>query len=198
MKYYTIIGGVNGVGKSSFTGSIKGKDKLLGTIIDVDMIARKNECSSMQAGKIAINRINQLLEKGASFTQETTLSGRRTENTIKRALDRGYEIRLYYIFLDTEFDSIERIKNRVNRGGHDIPKEDVHKRFISRYDDIIKILPYCTCAEIYDNSNGFNLAAEYQNGELIFTSNYHPKWLEELENKLHQYETEVTNDEWER
>ena len=120
------------------------------------------------------------MEKGISFTQETTLSGARTERTIRRAKERGYTIRLYYIGLDTMEESLGRIANRVAKGGHDIPREDVERRFQSRFADVLRVLPYCDEARFFDNDNGFVEVAEYRNGELIPRGSTPPRWLLEL------------------
>ena len=74
MKTYTIIGGVNGVGKSSLTGVLKANTNL-GCIIDVDKIAQSIDGDNMSAGKMAVAMIDECLLSGISFTQETTLSG---------------------------------------------------------------------------------------------------------------------------
>lgn len=166
MKLYTIIGGVNGCGKSSLTGALKAERSDLGLLIDVDKLAAQLG-SPVEGGKAAVRKIDECLEKGISFTQETTLSGARTERTIRRAKERGYTIRLYYIGLDTMEESLGRIANRVAKGGHDIPKADVERRFQSRFTDVLRVLPYCDEARFFDNDNGFVEVAEYRNGELI-------------------------------
>ena len=99
MKIYTIIGGVNGSGKSSLTGAIKAERKDLGTIIDVDKL-NATLGDKISGGKEAIKKINHCIEHGLSFTQETTLSGARTVSTAKKAKEHGYYIRLYYVGLD--------------------------------------------------------------------------------------------------
>lgn len=179
MKLYTIIGGVNGCGKSSLTGALKAERSDLGLLIDVDKLAAQLG-SPVEGGKAAVRKIDECLEKGISFTQETTLSGARTERTIRRAKERGYTIRLYYIGLDTMEESLGRIANRVAKGGHDIPKEDVKRRFQSRFADVLRILPYCDEARFFDNDNGFVEVAEYRNGELIPRVSNPPRWLLEL------------------
>lgn len=179
MKLYTIIGGVNGCGKSSLTGALKAERSDLGLLIDVDKLAAQLG-SPVEGGKAAVRKIDQCLEKGISFTQETTLSGARTERTIRRAKERGYTIRLYYIGLDTMEESLGRIANRVAKGGHDIPREDVERRFQSRFADVLRILPYCDEARFFDNDNGFVEVAEYRNGELIPRVPNPPRWLLEL------------------
>lgn len=179
MKLYTIIGGVNGCGKSSLTGALKAERSDLGLLIDVDKLAAQLG-SPVEGGKAAVRKIDQCLEKGISFTQETTLSGARTERTIRRAKERGYTIRLYYIGLDTMEESLGRIANRVAKGGHDIPKADVERRFQSRFTDVLRVLPYCDEARFFDNDNGFVEVAEYRNGELIPRVSTPPRWLLEL------------------
>ena len=179
MKLYTIIGGVNGCGKSSLTGALKAERSDLGLLIDVDKLVAQLG-SPVEGGKAAVRKIDECLEKGISFTQETTLSGARTERTIRRAKERGYTIRLYYIGLDTMEESLGRIANRVAKGGHDIPKEDVERRFQSRFTDVLRVLPYCDEARFFDNDNGFVEVAEYRNGELISRVPTPPRWLLEL------------------
>lgn len=179
MQIYTIIGGVNGCGKSSLTGALKAERSDLGLLIDVDKLAAQLG-SPVEGGKAAVRKIDECLEKGISFTQETTLSGARTERTIRRAKERGYTIRLYYIGLDTMEESLGRIANRVAKGGHDIPKEDVERRFQSRFADVLRVLPYCDEARFFDNDNGFVEVAEYRNGELIPRVSNPPRWLLEL------------------
>ena len=168
MKLYTIIGGVDGCGKSSLAGILQAERFDLGTVLDGDRPSTIDEC----------------LEKGISFTQETTLSGARTERTIRRAKERGYIIRLYYIGLDTMEESLGRIRNRVAKGGHDIPKEDVERRFQSRFADVLRVLPYCDEARFFDNDNGFVEVAEYRNGELIPRVSNPPRWLRELRDNM--------------
>ena len=184
MKTYTIIGGVNGTGKSSLTGVLKTQTKDLGWIIDSDLIAAQNSGSAIQGGKIALERILECLDKGLSFTQETTLSGHKTEVTAAKARDRGYFIRLYYVGLDSAEECLQRIENRVAHGGHNIREEDVLRRFAGRWEAVAKVLPYCDEAHFFDNYNGFVEVAEYVNGELIEKGSKLPLWVKELQDFL--------------
>ncbi len=180
MKLYTVIAGVNGVGKSSFTGVLIGETDDLGVIIDTDKITAELGGNKLIGGKAAVARINASLDKGVNFTQETTLSGALTLKTIKRARELGYSIRLYYIGVNTAEESLKRIKNRVEKGGHDIPQEDVRRRYQKRFADLAAVLPFCNEVKLYDNENGFVEKAEYKNGSLIIKSSNVPEWLNEL------------------
>ena len=180
MKIYTIVGGVNGVGKSSFTGVLKERTTDLGVIIDVDKITADLGGNALIGGKAALKKIRECITKRISFTQETTLSGYKTEETAKEVKDLGYHVRLFYVGLDTVDESLQRIKNRVKRGGHNIPHDNVVRRFEGRWKAVAKVLPYCDEAEFYDNDNGFVKVAEYRNGEFRRIGTNTCTWVNEL------------------
>lgn len=177
MKTYTIVAGVNGCGKSSLTGVLRTEIDNLGKIIDFSS-------NTLEGGRQAVEIIEDCLDKEICFTQETTLSGKKTLNTIKRAIEKDYYIRLYYVGLDTLQESLQRIENRVKKGGHNIDTDAVQKRFDKRFDDLITILPYCNEATFYDNDNGFVTVAKYKNGEIQPFGHTQPKWFEELLEKM--------------
>lgn len=182
-KIYTIIGGVNGSGKSSLTGVLQSESNDLGTIIDVDKLNIKYG-DKLTGGKEAVNLISNCIENGLSFTQETTLSGHKTARTAQKAKNNGYYIRLYYVGISSVDESLKRIANRVSKGGHDIPPLDVIRRFNSRYNDISAILPFCDEAIFYDNENGFKAVAEYKEKEFKIIGSPVPEWVNELSEYL--------------
>lgn len=187
MKIFTIIGGVNGVGKSSLSGVLSAESTDLGIIIDTDKINAELGGDRIKGGKLAIKRINDCLEKGINFTQETTLSGVRTIKTIQKARELDYFIRLYYVGVSSSDESISRIKNRVRKGGHSIPDEDVQRRYEKRFADLARVLPYCNEVRFFDNENGFVEKAEYKNGTLILKNTEIPNWIEELSEYLKKH-----------
>ena len=182
MPTYTLIAGVNGVGKSSFASVLLSQSNDLGIFIDARQIAAQPG-SEILGGKSALKQIHRYVQEGISFTQETTLSGRQPLETIQEAREKGFQIRLHYIGLDSLEDSLERIQNRVRRGGHSIPEADVRRRFAKRFDDLLRVLPWCDSAKLYDNYNGFQLVALWQNGMLQPVGTSQPQWLKELERK---------------
>lgn len=179
MKIYTIIGGVNGAGKSSLTGVLKAERSDLGKIIDVDKLAVQHG-GFIEGGKAAITMQEQYIREGISFTQETTLSGQRPLRMIREAKEAGYYVRLFYVGISTAEEAVRRIENRVSKGGHDIPVDDVLRRFSERNEALAKVLDYVDEAVLYDNENGFVAVAEYKNGELLPRGSYMPGWLGEL------------------
>lgn len=182
MRLYTIIGGVNGAGKSSLTGVLKAERSDLGKIIDVDKLAI--QCGGfIEGGRKAIRLQRQYIAAGVSFTQETTLSGQRPLRMIREAKEAGYYVRLFYVGIGTAEEALKRIANRVSKGGHDIPREDVLRRFEERFTSLSAVLDYVDEAVLYDNENGFRAVAEYRNGELLCLDDT-PAWVLELQQRL--------------
>lgn len=186
VKTYTIIAGVNGAGKSSLAGVLRTEMTNLGKIIDVDKIIAKCNGNMYEGGKKSVELINDCLNKGICFTQETTLPGHSILKNVKIAIEKGYYIRLYYVGLNTVEESIARIENRVRKGGHDIPDADVVRRFKNRFENLSKVLPYCDEAKFYDNENGFVAVAEYRNGEILQIGSQSPEWLMQLKDYLEE------------
>lgn len=177
MNNYIIIAGVNGTGKSSLRGVLEGQNVLLGHIIDADAIAKENNFDNIKAGKKAIDEINYCLENNISFTQETTLAGHRIVRTIKQARKQGYYITMYYVGLNSMEESLQRIANRVKKGGHNIPEADVKRRFEKRISSLGKVIPLCDEIIFYDNENGFVKVAEIKNNKFQYTNGYKPDWI---------------------
>jgi len=76
------------------------------------------------------------------------------------------------------------------KGGHNITDEDVERRFEKRFEDLVKILPFCSEVRFYDNENGFVDVAEYKNGSLIIKGGYIPEWIIELKEYMAMGETD--------
>lgn len=161
MKIYTIIAGIDGVGKTSLLGALDGITNSLGRLVSTDESAMS--CVS----------------HGVCLTQETTLSGHMTAQTARNARELGYYVRMFYVGLDSADESVLRIANRVRKGGHDIPNEDVFRRFAGRVKSLADVLPYCDECTFFDNNNGFVEVGTYRNGEIICNA-HPPKWLSEI------------------
>ena len=96
--------------------------------VNADEIAKglspfQPESVSFQAGRIMIERIDELLNSGVNFAFETTLTTLAYLNTIKLAKEKGYTVTLIYFWLNDVNLAIERVKTRVNEGGHNIPQQ---------------------------------------------------------------------------
>ncbi|MEA5001039.1 MAG: zeta toxin family protein [Endomicrobiaceae bacterium] len=131
-KSFLVLAGANGSGKSTIAEGFLETETF--DYINADDIAKEMNPSDISkvrisAGKEFNRRINNNFEAGISFAIETTLSGNTYIDTFKKAKCLGYSIILVYTFVDNPQVCIERIKTRVQNGGHFIPDEDVIRRY---------------------------------------------------------------------
>ncbi len=81
------------------------------------------------AGKIFLKNLRILLNQNKNFVIESTLAGKYLLPIIKEAKLNRYNVVIIYIFLENKELAIKRIEERVLKGGHSVPKEDVIRRF---------------------------------------------------------------------
>lgn len=85
------------------------------------------ETVSFHAGRIMLQRINELINQNADFAFETTLTTLSYQSTIERAKEKGYNVSLLFFWLNDVNLAIERVKTRVSEGGHNIPEEVIYQ-----------------------------------------------------------------------
>jgi predicted ABC-type ATPase len=152
----TVIAGPNGAGKSTLTASLH--DSLRVPVIDPDAIARSlrpaaPEQAAMEAGREVIRRQIQYLESGTSFALETTLAGTSMLRYMEQARQRGFGVHLIYIGIDNVQTTIDRIAERVARGGHHVPAPDVRRRYTRSMRNLARAIERADHATIIDNSS---------------------------------------------
>ena len=132
-KVFYLVAGANGSGKTTLSKKLLPADNLV--FLNADEIAKSInpdniESVKISAGKEVFKRLQTILEKGKNFAMETTLSGKLHLKVIEQARKFGYKVVLIYAFLDNPELCINRIKVRVKSGGHNIPDEDVRRRYV--------------------------------------------------------------------
>ena len=131
-KTLYIAAGPNGSGKTTFARQfLKENDYVF---LNADEIAKeispeRIEDAQLSAGRIFISRLFENLEKGNNIMIESTLSGKYLHRIIPKIKASGYRISIIYVFLEHPRICIERIKERVLKGGHFVPDNDVVRRF---------------------------------------------------------------------
>lgn len=169
---YTIIGGINGVGKSTVYSMLSDAEKLaLGERVNVDEIAsslgdwRDSEIQ-IAAGKQAVRKIKGCLVSGQDFHQETTLAGRSIIKTVKTAKVKGFEICLWYIYVSHVDIAKERVLGRVADGGHGIHEDIIERRSVTSLETLKEIVPLCDELRVYNNTTVFTPVARVMSGKL--------------------------------
>ena len=155
-----IIAGPNGAGKT--TASYTLLPEMLNCInfVNADEIARglspfSPDTVDVQAARIMLQRIDELLAQKADFAIETTLATRSYVQLVARAQSLGYKVHLLFFCLETPEQAIQRVAQRVSQGGHNIPENVIRRRFTRGIDNLIHLyLPVCNSALVFDNTKG--------------------------------------------
>ncbi len=181
MPKYILIAGVNGAGKSTLYYILDNLHDM--PRINIDEIVRefgdwKNPSDVMEAGKIAVKQLRQLLEERRSFNQETTLCGKSILKSIKKAKCLGYQIEVHYVGVDSADTAKLRVKERIKNGGHGIPDKDIERRYLESIFNLKYIMSYCDTIFFYDNTRLFNCFAVYKSdGDMVIYPDV-PAWFQ--------------------
>ena len=174
-----IIAGCNGAGKT--TASFTILPEILGCkeFINADEIAKglspfQPESVAVQAGRIMLARMDELLQKGETFAFETTLATKSYKQKIEWAQANGYEVTLLFFWLDSPNIAKKRVAQRVAEGGHNIPLETIERRYYNGIANLFAIyIDMVDICYIFDNSEGERtpIAKKYKGGkEIIYNA----------------------------
>lgn len=158
-KSLYIISGCNGAGKT--TASYTVLPEILGCkeFVNADEIARGlspfNPSSvAIEAGRLMLQRIEDLLARDESFSIETTLATRSYVNLVRRAKSQDYRVSLLYFWLNSPQLAMRRVAERVSKGGHDIAKSTINRRYAAGISNLFKLfIPLVDYLAIFDNSD---------------------------------------------
>jgi predicted ABC-type ATPase len=151
---FVVLAGPNGAGKSTMTPAVQ-----IGPKIDSDAIARdinptNPDAAALPAARRAIAELKSYKEQGRSFTYETTLSSNTSLREIEDAKLKGYEVRLYFVALESAIQSAFRVQDRVTTGGHDIPADAIARRFEVTFAHVNEVVAKVDRFELIDNHRG--------------------------------------------
>ena len=173
MKNLYIIAGCNGAGKT--TASYTVLPEMLGCreFVNADEIARglspfNPEGAAIQAGRLMIERVLQLMKDGQDFAFETTLATRSYIKLIKQAQSVGYFVTLLFFSLPTPEQAVQRVARRVSQGGHNIPLDVIYRRYEAGLKNFFQLdLPVVDFWALYDNNTcpTLRIASGWKKGE---------------------------------
>ncbi|MCD8093243.1 MAG: zeta toxin family protein [Bacteroides sp.] len=157
-KQLYIISGCNGAGKTTASYTVLPEVLQCKEFVNADEIARglspfNPEGMAIEAGRLMLKRISELMREGESFSIETTLATRSYAQLIQQAQVQGYKVSLIYFWLNSPELAIGRVRRRVSEGGYDIPEEVIRRRYQAGIDNLFGI--YMSCVDYWlmaDNS----------------------------------------------
>ena len=157
-KNLYIISGCNGAGKTTASYTVLPEILNCREFVNADEIARGlspfNPGSvAIEAGKLMLQRIEELLKRNETFSIETTLATRSYVNLVKQVQEQGYSVRLLFFWLSTPELAVKRVAERVSKGGHDIPQDIIRRRYVAGINNLFKLfMPIVNYWAIFDNS----------------------------------------------
>jgi predicted ABC-type ATPase len=178
-KNLYIIAGCNGAGKTTASFTILPEMLDCREFVNADEIARglspfQPEKVAVEAGRIMLNRLTDLLAKGETFALETTLATKVYQQRIKAAQQQGYTTTLLYFWLSSPELAQERVKTRVAEGGHYIAPDVIERRYWQGLHLLFtNYLPLVDKAFLFDNSSGKPILLADKSAEGFKISNQH-------------------------
>src|SRR5665811_2169691 len=134
MRKLYVIAGCNGAGKTTASYTILPEILDCNEFVNADEIARglspfQPEKAGIQAGRLMLQRIKSLINKGQDFAFETTLSAKSYKNLVEDAKRNGYSVTLIFFYLSSQDLAVKRVETRVKEGGHNIPEKVIRRRY---------------------------------------------------------------------
>jgi predicted ABC-type ATPase len=176
-KNVYIIAGPNGSGKTTFATEFLPNFAKCPNFVNADLIAQGlspffPKQMAIKAGKLVLQQIRELVGKGVDFGFETTLSGKTYLKHFRYLKSKGYKLHLFFLWISNTQLAIARIKDRVARGGHAVPSEDVKRRFKRSMNNFFK--EYRLLADqwiLFDNAQARpRIIAKKQNAHIDVTN----------------------------
>ncbi|MBI4651782.1 zeta toxin family protein [Candidatus Desantisbacteria bacterium] len=154
-----IIAGPNGSGKTTFAMKFLPEYIKCPYFVNADLIAQglspfSPQQAAIKAGKLVLEQIHELVNKNLDFSFESTLSGRTYIKHFKYLKDKGYKLHIFFLWIPTSELAIARIKERVADGGHNIPTQDIIRRFERSISNFFKIYKPLSDSWILFNNAG--------------------------------------------
>lgn len=157
--------------------------------VNADEIARglspyNPEGVAIEAGRLMLKRIAELLDNNDSFSIETTLSTKSYVNLVRKAQARNYTVHLLFFWLSNVDMAKDRVAKRVAQGGHNIPTDVIERRYIKGLKNLFNIfMKECDIWVLYDNSENKAERVAFGGKELKTRINDKDKY-----EKIQQYE----------
>ena len=178
MPMFTIVGGVNGAGKSSLSGVLKDCLDDLGVIVDPDKITAQLGGDEYAGGQAAVARLQDCLAQGIDFTEESTLSG----SFLPQNGARGPRRRVHGAAVLCGAGHRRGIhpahrQPRCARAGTTLPARTWSAALPGGSGTLASCCRCATRPRSTTTDNGFRVVAFYRNGELLPATDTPPAWL---------------------
>ncbi len=171
-KNVYIIAGPNGSGKTIFAKKFLPDYAKCPNFVNADLIAQglspfSPGTAAMKAGRLVLEQIHNLADKNLDFAFETTLSGKSYVSFLNGLSKKDYSVNIFFLWIPNTELAIDRIKDRVASGGHNVPAVDVKRRFYrGLYNFLHYYKPLADTWLLFNNADAVpKLIAQEKNGK---------------------------------
>lgn len=153
-----IVAGPNGAGKTTFATSFLPAFAQCREFLNADLIAAglspyQPESQAVRASQLLLERIQELVATRSSFSFETTLAARSYRQAILKWHELGFKVVLYFLWLPNADAAVDRVAQRVRKGGHNIPEEVIRNRYQRGLVNLFQLyIPVVFNTFVYDGS----------------------------------------------
>jgi predicted ABC-type ATPase len=108
---------------------------------------------AFEAGRMMLAHLKALAEQKATFAFETTLAARGLAPWLGQLRREGYNFQLFFLWLPFADMAVQRVRDRVKLGGHNIPEDTIRRRYLRGIANFFKLYrPIADVWRVYDNS----------------------------------------------
>ena len=158
-KELMVFAGANGSGKSTLAKHFRDLGLCPTKFICPDQLVPHDKLNDKNSYLLAMQYAETLrfgaIAQGESFSFETVLSTQHKFDFIRLAKAKGYEVTAVYVITSDPKINLARIKQRVARGGHNVPEDKVLSRYEKSMRLMFSVLEEAHEAVVYDNSRFF-------------------------------------------
>ena len=182
-----VVIGANGAGKTTWARA--NRDLLPSPFYNADSIAEGlGDANSVElqirARALVDREIAERLANGDDFGFESTWSGASRPAIVRDAANRGYYTRAVFLGTNAPEINIERVRRRVLEGGHDIPENEIRRRWNQAFENLLGMWEVIETIHVMDSSRDrVQLIAEKRDGETSTLAPGLPTWAERLAGK---------------
>ncbi len=174
-----VVAGPNGSGKSTAAPALLRDYLGITEFVNADIIAQGlsafgSENVAMQAGRVMLERLEDLARQQSDFAFETTLASRSFAPRLQELRTAGYRAHLLFLWLPSPEMAVARVASRVQQGGHNVPEDVVIRRYHAGLRNLLRLyMPIVDAWMVFDNSRreGYELIATGRKGAEIIMAN---------------------------
>ena len=159
--WFVVVGGINGAGKTTTSEMLAGDldpgrltflnpDAETARVLEADPTLTQT-AANFRGLRTVREQIDALMAGRRDLVVETVFANQAYLRLMERAKAKGYGVRLLFFGLQSPEQSIRRVARRVAAGGHDVPEEDIRRRWPFVHENLTRAVRIADAVAVYDS-----------------------------------------------